>query len=386
MPRTKKAPGQKKSGKTGGKIQDYTGAEASQNSTAIDLEDSLEVEKHENFLTVENNSTDARAAPMEFSQQQVSMENSQGIALANVAQATGDMEVKIIDESISINENLDHPIRTDDLPMETSQQPVSMEFSQQQIAMECSQKLSSVECSQDSLETNAREFKSEDEPKQDEIGAATLVKKKEYETSCSKHFTGSPIEKENRLKARICFIPAIPYSQTEFWKEEEQVVYGDYDKLDIFGGRLIYTITNISGPAISLDLYKFYDMRHDEPLEILSSSTVRERWTVYDSSLPCKFKIIPRLEKFTLESRQSVSFDSRHRKAEILIARAKDRKHVPCYFAVLRGLVSTSTIQITLFNSIEYSIIDMNLDKGENLLDDSLKAMIASWGDDDEFE
>lgn len=226
-----------------------------------------------------------------------------------------------------------------------------------------------------------------------EVSKSLEREEKRYEWSRSYQFKGSQFEKVNKLNGKMCFVPAIPYSKTQFWNESRRLS-ADSEMLNITGGRLVYSVTNIAGPAISLDLYKIYDVKPDKEFDFMPQKTVSRGWK--KDHMQDKFKFVTRFEKTVLEHGEMIILDSKHKQAEVTVAKLKDRQHIPCYLTILWDLDCSSEIQISLFNNIEYKFTEkddlttnnrvIKEERTNVMLPDDIIKIVQTWDDDDEFE
>lgn len=313
---------------------------------------------------------------------------------------TCDLDETVLESGVDIN--VDQEQHNNDLAKQNSKQPeVKVEIESPEVKIDIEPLEVTVDIASSKVKVDIepaaveveQDYKSLEQSLEiQDVSKTAEFEEKRFEWNRSFQFKGSQFEKVNNLNGKMCFVPAIPYSKTQFWNDGGQKLPNS-EILYITGGSLTYSITNIAGPAISIDLYKIYDVRPDKEFDFLTQRTVRQGWT--KDFLQDKFRFVTRMEKATLESGEILRLDSRHKQAETLVAKLKDRQYIPCYLTLLWNLTSTSEIQISLFNNIEYKCMKKdepinsdhaNKDTTSVMLPKDLFEIVSTWKDDDEFE
>lgn len=93
---------------------------------------------------------------------------------------------------------------------------------------------------------------------------------------------------------------SIPEEETKFWEGTGTTLL-DRDLIKIVGGGIVYTIANLTGPGVTIDLYRLYDKRPDLKSNLLASLTELKDWASMKGRIYQKYNIAIRFEKFRLE-------------------------------------------------------------------------------------
>jgi len=161
-----------------------------------------------------------------------------------------------------------------------------------------------------------------------------------------------------RRSNRIDFTASIPYGETKFW-EESGYALSDEQEVSILGGKLIYTMTNISGPPLIVDIYDLFDRNLNCRPEVLENNYVPIDWDPLSTILNRKFKIRPRMRGYVLRTGESLSFSATHLRCDkVKVGALMKRAAIPCYLAVLEGLSRKSDLNFSFSNSLRYVVND----------------------------
>lgn len=226
----------------------------------------------------------------------------------------------------------------------------------------------SIDCRSLTEEPNAKRMKGNT---QAEAIKFIEPEKKDYEFSSSTTLRGYSDESKNRATAKTSFIPSVDYNDSRVFGTDAK----EFDCIRILSGRLVYTISNISGPPVLINLFTIKDERPDIDLENLPKTTVSREWSPMQSFMREKFVFESRFERFRLAQSESLRLDKQHLLGDFDVAKLEDRKHFPCFFAIVKGMDSSSEIQISMFNNIEYQ----NIGRAE--MPDHEAEQISSWQD-----
>lgn len=173
-----------------------------------------------------------------------------------------------------------------------------------------------------------------------------------HKTNTIEGFTN---EKKNSVTSQITFIASIPEDNTAFWTDAGLSAQ-DNQQLEILGGNISCSISNMSGPEVAIDVYELYEKDPPSDLEEPLTSTVKRNWDPILTRLRVKYNIRARTVEFILRSKEVLSIQAQHKIELVQILDFKTRKYIPSYLFKVRRYKSSSKIMIGVCNTIEYKI------------------------------
>lgn len=146
--------------------------------------------------------------------------------------------------------------------------------------------------------------------------------------------------------------------------------------LRILDGKFSYKVANIAGPRVKVEIYKMFETNQKLELEVLSKSTVMKGWKPQQTQLIHKFKMNIKFNTFWLETGETFRIESKLRESETYVVKLKDRKHIPCYLAIIGGLDTASKIEIASYTTIDWAKIAREIPGNTN-------EIAESWDEND---
>lgn len=178
---------------------------------------------------------------------------------------------------------------------------------------------------------------------------------KHFVYKCTHKIKGYDDIEQNKGIIRLCFMETITSEDTTFYRESDVTIMKE-SVLKIHGGSYNIIICNISGPPLEVDIVAMQSTTDDFAPDVLTTGIATEDWSPSEGDLAEKYDLSQEISKYKLESYSAIGLMKANKETEILVASYEDRKSVPCFLIILHGVSSDTIAEVSLTNSIQYSI------------------------------